>query len=67
METEDRGQMTECLDYPGGQGALTGPYDTEPPPPLPPDEFGNFTVPHEPLYYRADGFRGSFPMRTLSR
>ena len=67
VETEDRGQMTECLDYPGGQGALTGPYDTEPPPPLPPDEFGNFTVPHEPLYYRADGFRGSFPMRTLSR
>ena len=69
VETEDRGQMTDCLDYPGqgGQGALTGPYDTEPPPPLPPDEFGNFTVPHEPLYYRADGFRGSFPMRTLSR
>ena len=50
----------ECLDYP------TGPYDHEPPPPLPPDEFGNYTVPQEPLYYR-EGFRGAFPMRTLSR
>ena len=47
--------------------SLTGAYDTEAPPPLPPDDFGSFTVPHEPLYYRADGFRGSFPMRTLSR
>ena len=46
---------------------LTGAYDTEPPPPIPPDDFGSFTVPHEPLYYRADGFRGSFAMRTLSR
>ena len=50
----------------GSDESVTGAYDTEPPPPLPPDDFGNFTVPHEPLYYR-DGFRGSFPMRTLSR
>ena len=67
VETEERGQMTDCLDFTGPGEPLTGPYDTEPPPPLPPDEFGTFTVPHEPLYYRADGFRGSFPMRTLSR
>ena len=56
----DENVPVDCLDYP------TGPYDTEPAAPLPPDEFGNYTVPHEPLYYR-DGFRGSFPMRTLSR
>ena len=50
----------------GSDESVTGAYDTEPPPPLPPDDFGTFTVPHEPLYFR-DGFRGSFPMRTLSR
>ena len=44
---------------------VTGPYDTEPP--LPPDEFGVYTSPAEPLYYRDSGFRGAFPMRTLSR
>ena len=50
----------------GSDESVTGAYDSEPPAPLPPEDFGTFTVPHEPLYYR-DGFRGSFPMRTLSR
>ena len=51
----------ECLDFP------SGPFDIiEPPPPLPPDEFGNYTIPHEPLYYR-DGYHGPFPPRALSR
>ena len=53
-------------DSADGDTTPTGPYDTEPAAPLPPDEFGNYTVPNEPLFYR-DGFRGSFPMRTLSR
>jgi hypothetical protein len=49
----------ECLDYP------TGPYDTEPPPPLPPDQFGNF--PQEP-YYRDPTYHPAFPIqRALSR
>jgi len=51
----------ECLDFP------TGPFDIiDPPPPLPPDEFGNFSIPHEPLYYR-EGYHGPFPPRALSR
>ena len=60
-QTDDDKDTTaaETPEYP------TGPYDTGPPPPLPPDDFGNYTVPHEPLYYR--DIRGAFPMRTLSR
>ena len=53
----------ECLDYP------TGPYDTDQPPPLPPDEFGNFPA-GEPPYYRDAGvaYHPAFPIqRALSR
>ena len=54
----------ECLDYP------TGPYDTDQPPPLPPDEFGNFPAAGEPSFYRDAGvaYHPAFPIqRALSR
>jgi len=51
----------ECLDFPAGTFDMI-----DPPPPLPPDEFGNFTIPPEPVYYR-EGYHGPFPPRALSR
>ena len=54
----------ECLDYP------TGPYDTDQPPPLPPDEFGNFPAPGDQQTYYTAGvaYHPAFPIqRALSR